>query len=297
MASSLPLPRKIRPASTSFSSAIRRFQRPLVRVGVTVHAVVVGAFVGVEPYVDPAARIFVAGCGVGLQRQDVGAHQLRQRFHSVPPFIRTRTALACASSPSASAMAVIAGASASSPSRVSSWICDLAHETVDVHPAAGTGPAARGQRVIGARGVVPGAFGRVIADEDAARGRDLGGDAPCVAHRDDQVLRGIGVGERDLLVFLVEQYDPAVGQRIADRLAAAEIPDLLLDGPGYLPCETLRRGRPGWPGCRPRARPATADRRRRIPPGRCCRPAPSPPKGLPAGLRPRPRCLPAAWRG
>ena len=25
--------------------------------------------------------------------------------------------------------------------------CDLAHETVDVHPAAGTGPAARGQRV------------------------------------------------------------------------------------------------------------------------------------------------------
>lgn len=54
------------------------------------------------------------------------------------------------------------------------------------------------------------------------------------------MLRGIGVGERNLLVFLVEQYDPAVGQRIADRLAAAEIPDLLLDGPGYLPCETLR---------------------------------------------------------
>ena len=60
-----------------------------------------------------------------------------------------------------------------SPSRVSSWIGDLAQETVDVHAAVGTGPAARGQRVVGARGVVPGAFGRVIADEDAARGRDL----------------------------------------------------------------------------------------------------------------------------
>ena len=97
-----------------------RLQLPLVRVGVAVHAVVVGAFVGVEPDADPAARIFVAGRGVGLQRQNVGPHELRQRFHRAPPSVRMRTALACASSPSASAMAVIVGARASSPPRVSS---------------------------------------------------------------------------------------------------------------------------------------------------------------------------------
>ena len=50
---------------------------------------------------------------------------------------------------------------------------------------------------------------------------------------------GVGVGERDLLVRVAENHDPAVGQRIADCVAAAEPRGLLPDG-RYCPlCELL----------------------------------------------------------
>ena len=212
-----------------------------MRVGVAVDTVVVGVFVGVEPRRDLSAGKLVAGRGVGFQRPDVGAAPvLRERSHSTPPFMPDAHGGGVRPETLGLGHGDDGRGEGRKPLAREFLIGDLAQERVGVHAAVSPRPAARGQRVVGSRGVIPGAFGRPGADEDASGGGDLRRDVPGVAHRDDQVLGGVGVGEGDHLLAAVEHHDAALAERFADGVAALKLLQLLFDGAPGVAGETFR---------------------------------------------------------
>ena len=114
----------------------------------------------------------------------------------------------------------------------------LAVETVEVDPAEGSGPAAGRQGVVGAGSVVARALRGPGADEDAACRRDAVGDAPGVAGGEDEVLGGVGVGEGDELLLVVEDDAAAVAEGLLGEFGTGQESGLALhfglDGPGAL---------------------------------------------------------------
>ena len=103
---------------------------------------------------------------------------------------------------------------------------NLLAETVEVHAAVGRSPAARGEGVVGARGVVAHALRRVVAQEDAAGIFDLLGDRFGIGGLDDQVFGGIQVGYLDHLGRALHDDDAAFGQCAGGDFGASQLAEL-----------------------------------------------------------------------
>ena len=275
-----------------------QFPQPLLaRIGIAVDAVVVGTFVGVEPHVDALAAVLVACGGVGGERADVGADEFCERSHRTPPSSRMRTASACASSPSAPGHGDDRRGEYAKPFAREFLISDAAQEAVDVHAAVRAGAPARGERVVRPRGVVAGAFGGIIAHEDAAGRRDAAGGGPRVAQRDDQVFGGVGFGGSRACRPANRIRRSGFARAIRGGSHCGNSRPSAGGGRRSRGVRTRRCGRRAPPDCRRRVRPARAGRRPRSRARLLRRRAPAPPTVRPEGRWPCLRRRRVAWRG
>ncbi len=79
------------------------------------------------------------------------------------------------------------------------------------------------------RGIVPGAFRRIVAEEDASGRIHRIRRCPGIAHRDDQMFGSIFIGEIDSIPAIVQHDGPAVVQGFADDVQAGKFLRLAID--------------------------------------------------------------------
>ena len=83
--------------------------------------------------------------------------------------------------------------------------------------------------MVGAGSIVPGTFRGIVADKHTSGRIDPVHYGPWILHRDDEVFRGIFIGEIDNVRSVVEHDDPAVGQGLGYYIRSRERAALAFD--------------------------------------------------------------------
>ena len=83
--------------------------------------------------------------------------------------------------------------------------------------------------MVGAGSIVPGTFRGIVADKHTSGRIDPVHYGPWILHRDDEVFRGIFIGEIDNVRSVVEHDDPAVGQGLGYYFRSGERAALAFD--------------------------------------------------------------------
>ena len=94
-----------------------------------------------------------------------------------------------------------------------------------------------GERVVRPRGVVAGAFGGIVAHEDAAGRRDAAGGGPRSRSETIRCSGGVGFGEVEHVVLRIEYDDPALRERFAEDRIAGTRGRLPAEGVVHAACE------------------------------------------------------------
>ena len=192
------------------------------------------AFVGIQEHVGSLAGVFIAGRAVGLELQNIRAHQagyacaLLLRFHAGHGLHAQGHGAGVGIELLGLGHELHRAADAADALGGEGLQGELALETVDAQAAVGAHAAHGGQRVVGAAGVVARAFAAVVTQEDGPGVDGFLSHSGGVLHGDDEMLGGVSVGKINGVLLISQHDDAAVGNGLGGHFPAGQLRKLLL---------------------------------------------------------------------